>query len=232
MKNSLARVGLLRRRSRRVLFGAVLLSSIFASSRAGIIVDTGASAYSSGGGEALYNYNDYQYLAGAFTVTQNTTITGINGWMGTFGGGNLNIGIAQDNFGLPGGGLFSQSVFVAASTPTAWQGIGSLDWDITPGTYWVTFEPAKLGFEGFMTHEAPNPMFNYAFYNSVNHEWISQASDGLGIQVFGDPGVVEPPPPMQPAPEPSTYGLIGGAALCVLVVRKIKNSRALTKDFA
>lgn len=221
--------GLLRRRARHGLVVFALLSSTIARTQAGIIVDTGPGIYSTNSGEALYNYNDNQFLAGAFTVTEDTVITGINGWIGTFEGGKINIGIAQDSSGLPGGGLFSRSVRLAAPSPTAWEGIGGLQWGIAPGTYWVTFTPVRYSFVGFMMGGAPDPMFNYAFSSSGNHNvWIAQPSDRLGVQVFGDPGTV-PPPPLQPVPEPATYGLVGGLGLCALIIRKIRKRAVLAQ---
>ena len=66
------------------------------------LVDTGQpiSTY----GQWLYRYSNgnFAYNAAEFTLSQESTITGIEGWIRTFTGGSLLVVIYDDGGDLPG----------------------------------------------------------------------------------------------------------------------------------
>jgi hypothetical protein len=166
---------------------AALIASA-AASLAGTIVDTGTPPLGQPGGPALY---PYQGLAGQFAISQNTTITSVEGFMSFgIGGGSMTVSIFGDNnsnpfFPIPDNTntLHSGSFNATSSVQDAWMGLSGLNWNLTAGTYWLGFTTNDAW--GWMPDSAPSPLSGYAFTSGGN--WNSANYLKLGIRINGDP---------------------------------------------
>jgi len=60
---------------------------------------------------------------------------------------------------------------------------------LSAGTYWLSFEPAQGSFYAVMSPGVTNPLPNYAYYYSLNNNWLNQSFDPdsiqMGMQVYG-----------------------------------------------
>ena len=135
---------------------------------AGIIVDTGAPTQTNGGytllnATAIPGFGA-QSIAARFSVSERDVITGIEGWVGRFGGGpkTYHITLYADgpgpNHWVPGEELYT--VGLSDGGPgNGYIGTTSLDWEVLAGNYWVAFEvrPTDTLF-GFMPYFVPNPL--------------------------------------------------------------------------
>lgn len=180
---------------------------------AAVIVDTGPGP-NAGGGYGLY---PDQWLAGEFNLSQPDTITDVYGWIdGTsYDPGTATIAIYDDGGIIPGSQLFTTqfSIFHPQDSEIRadWYGASGLNWGLSSGTYWVSFESrANDTYSGAMPFYSQNPLSNEAFWNGGS--WNSTRL-GIGVRVYSDgsapaPGVV---------PEPASMILMGiglaGAAM-------------------
>jgi len=139
--------------------------------------------------------------------------TGAEGWIGNYAEtlGTINLSVTKDAGGIPGESIFTQS-FAVPGEPfgyAQWYGISEEYVFLKAGTYWITFAPQAGTVNTFMPVGAPDPLDNYAFWNSANSEtWVNE-NFNLGLRVSGYIPI---------APEPSFYGTIASALLGGLVL--------------
>lgn len=193
--------------------GALVLAT--ATSAPAFSLDTGPGE-DYGGGWSLFEQRppewNYQRLAGRFTLDDAETLSSVQGWM-NWGGGALGFALYNDFQGLPGSPLYSATGVVAATVVNVpdWRGVGSLDWALQAGTYWLVFEDRPGEGNGSMPGSAPSPLDAYASGPGVapGAQWMEAPTLGFGVRINIAP---EPPPPV---PEPATLLLwaLGGAAL-------------------
>ena len=153
---------------------------------------------------------DFQWLAGRFTLTETTTVTGLEGWIYGWGPGSLTAAIRSNVVGLPnlpGDSLFSVSFIVGdcilGACGPAWRGLSDLSWTLLPGTYWVSLEQREgLTFDGAMpSNGIPRPMDGYASWRPAPFGWVYETFP-VGFRLSGVTGV-------SPVPEPSSLALLG-----------------------
>jgi hypothetical protein len=176
-----------------VLF--VLATTLSGGAGAGVILDTGPGE-GNWGGVGVF---DEQSIALKFTLASETSITGINGWLGGFTG-SLHITLYTDNAGLPGTALYSQQVS-SVQVNNAWVGTSGTNWIVGAGDYFAAFEVlAGDTFYGALENQGiAAPSGNPTAYKSAG-QW--QAGDfDIAIQIFGEaPASV---------PEPASLALFG-----------------------
>ena len=168
------------------------------------IVDTGPGPDPFPGYAWGFGGNDK--FSGQFTLTENTSISSITGWIGVDGYGSgfdFNILVYNEINGLPGEALFSQSVYVPPPqnvTPQNsygfdWYGLSGLDWNLTAGNYWVSFEGIyELQPGSVMPGPSQNPLTHYATNNVItNNVWKLADYLDLGVRIEGAPSSVPIP---------------------------------------
>lgn len=127
---------------------AVGLLSITGASVAATIVDTGPATPANPDDVTVSGHR-----AGQFVLGGSTTITSVERWTAVTTGGDAFFGIYTDAAGLPGSpieGLFA--TLSVAEGGNAWVGVSALDWELSPGTYWLRFSSwfgGDLGPAGF-----------------------------------------------------------------------------------
>jgi len=188
-----------------------LFAPAIAAAQSQYLVDTGPGGTSTIGSSALFASgstlcsplptcaNNFQYLAGQFTLSEAATISSIELWLPAFGtGGALNVKIRSDNNGLPGvaepfrlrpNHIFSKTYTVPNRPGTAgWYEFASYDTVLAAGTYWVTFEPVgPSNFNITPPRGAPNPLKKYAFFSppNVGYAALGAAQSSIGIRIAG-----------------------------------------------
>lgn len=132
------------------------------------IVDSGNGAYDA-------------YIAGQFTLTEETTLERIDAWLWTNQAGTLNVVIRTDDNGLPSANIYSKSYNLDATADAAWIPFDDLGITFPAGTYWVSLEPAIGGnYAGSLMNGAPHPLARYAFWLNLNNRW-GEVSFGPGV---------------------------------------------------
>lgn len=165
------------------------LGSLAISARADTIVDTGTPDNS-----IWWSFNSTQFFGAEFTVTQDTTITSLEGYFSNWGNaGTVDFALHADNGYLPGAVLFSSSLAMNGSDPLAWYGVFGLDWTVSAGTYWVSFKPDANVF-GTMPDMAPDPLLQYGQANG-NYNWGGGYEGAwshlhLGVRINGEASAV------------------------------------------
>lgn len=143
--------------------------------------------------------------AAQFVTSGAVTVQSIESYFQVTGAGNLVISIYSDNLGFPSGSLFS-TTFSVNIGDYGWRGVGSLNWLLGPGTYWVA--TSNLGVAGAASYRTAigtfaNPMLKEASFNtgaSPAPAWEERFADtGWRIQGLVATGV----------PEPGTLALLG-----------------------
>lgn len=199
----------------RISFLAVVcLVGITSPAHSAVIVDTGPGP--SGLPGNLWAFNGGDKFAGQFVLSENTSITAIQGWMGTFvnsSGLDFDVHVYSDTNGLPGPSLFSGSTSAAAPTNVPageqvgfdWNGLSNLNWNLAAGTYWVTFEGTNPLQSALIPGPSTNPLAHYAWNSAVtNNTWTTADYLKLGIRIDGIPS---------PVPVPSAIWLFGSGLL-------------------
>ena len=165
-------------------------SRVTATTTSTLLIDTGPGGTSVGpvitGGQT--GFPDFQHLAGRITLTADTQIESVAGWMRIFGGGSMSVHVRSDNGGLPGTDLHSQSYTVATTATFGWEQFPNFNVQLAPGTYWITFEAAfNSGVVASMSRGAANPLASYAFRGNAFPNWSLNFGlpPTLGFQVTG-----------------------------------------------
>lgn len=200
------------------LLGA-MCASVFClvslSAGATTIVDTGMGSLIPG--TNYWSVDDVQWLAGEFTVSSDTSIDSIEGFMGSnVGGPEGTIAIYTDGGEIPGAELFSTAFSLGSRTQPMWVGASGLAWDLTAGTYWVSFE-VRSGqtLHGTMAGAAENPLSGYAAKYSPfgTFEWIEADTLDIGVRIMSSP-----------VPIPAAFWLFGSGLLGLVGMARRKKA--------
>ncbi|NOX97496.1 MAG: PEP-CTERM sorting domain-containing protein [Nitrospirae bacterium] len=178
------------------------------------IVDTGQPSV--GVGHVL---DSSQWLAAEFTLTQNYTLTDIQGFMYTANTpGTAGVAIYSDGGDVPGTEIYSDAFYIYAGE--SWQGLSGLTWNLEANTYWVSFEvrPEHTFYGSMADGSPPSPLGNEAIkstYNNGPGVWVGDDNLDLGIRIQGS--VI---------PEPSSMLLLGsGIVSMAAALRRRKGSK-------
>ena len=117
--------------------------------------------------------------------------------------------------GQEAGLLFFQTFPVeqVSGAPAKWQGVDSLKWDLQPGVYqfFMSAPDVPLGYG----YQGPIPNLD-SLLNTFDYRDYSQPGNipwaPFGLEVSGTP--------LSAVPEPSFYGLMGGAGLLALATTR------------
>ncbi|HEV2675022.1 MAG TPA: PEP-CTERM sorting domain-containing protein [Aliidongia sp.] len=170
---------------------------------AAYIVDTGANP----SGEP-WDFADFQYFAGEFTIGQSDVVTGVQAYLGDQSGhsGFVTAEILSDAGGEPGSILYSDTFILPLQSALNWYGVSGLDWGLMAGSYWLTFVPDANIF-GTWPDGVPDPMEKYA--SKVNGlPWASGRE--VGERIAGAPLAV---------PEPGSIALLAAGLMGLFVLR-------------
>lgn len=195
--------------------GAVLVASgliaAAAPAAAASIVDTGANPNGTS-----WNFAQYQYFAGEFTIAEDHLINQVEGYFSNFAqSGTVTAQLFSDGGNIPGALLFSQSFMLQGGSSLAWYGISGLNWEVNAGTYWLAFAP-DANISGIWPGGAPSPLGEYS--QVISGVWQDLGPDffdylDVGIRISGTPVSIS-----APVPEPGTwammllgFGFVGGA---------------------
>ncbi|MCU6452863.1 PEPxxWA-CTERM sorting domain-containing protein [Sphingomonas sp. A2-49] len=172
------------------------------SASADVIVDTGAS--SSG---TQWSFGSFQYFAGEFAVSKAYQIDSVSGYFSNSYGetGTVTAQLFSDGGNVPGALLFSKSFSLAAGAADNWYGVSNLDWNVTAGSYWLSFAP-DANISGNWRGGAPSPLAEYAQHTSSSFEnrganFFDYLKVGLRVS-----GTVAAAP--SAVPEPATWAMM------------------------
>ena len=178
-----------------------------------LVVDTGPGESQGSGAASLYDYRPqqvrFQQLAAEFTVTENSRIESVAGWMYWYAAGSLSFAIYANinGIGTPGERLFSTVAEIEATgNAPDWRGAAGLNWSLAPGQYWLVFaDVAADPAQGSIPGGAAFPLSGYAFQTEISNGWVRYTPPfaNFGVRIN------------TPIPEPSTVLLmtLGGIAL-------------------
>lgn len=203
---------------------AASLTQIPAQSRASTIVDTGHA--DPGVAKALLSLSPADQLAAQFTLLTPTTITSVEGWIGSLTPDtprSITIGLGA----APGSTTFSghfQPVggSIVGDSTSQWQGVFDLNWNLDAGTYWVSFiaDPELYpALYAWMASDVPNPLPLYAYRTPFSSDAWNQPGLDFGVRINGDASI-------QVVPESSTtVALLGLTVAALFYIRRKSSSQ-------
>lgn len=167
---------------------AILVVAASLSARAdNTLVDTGPSPYDYGwllGGGGSYSYS--QNLAARFTLSQDVTVTSIEGYIASFNSDYLRIAITDNSNGtIPGAQVWADNVLLNGDSVTAWQGFTNLNLFLSAGTYWVAFIGSP-SLNASMPSSVPNPTDVEAFTYVGSGQWFESDNLDVGVRIKGN----------------------------------------------
>lgn len=177
----------------------ITLMLISTTNQAAIIVDSGAADRP--GGSVLDNR---QWLAKEFSLNNKYNITGVEGYISTNVlsniGGTFSISIYSNGGNIPGIELFStEATSTFGESFNHWQGTHDLDWNLSSGNYWMTFEVREgQTFFGTMTNsnDFDLSLESEAYWKEIEGGWnpTTFSIGGKGIRIYGDVSPIPLPP--------------------------------------
>jgi hypothetical protein len=187
---------------------------------ADLIVDTGPNA------NYFYPLGMFapgQWYAGEFTTTQAWNIGAMQGDIRTIYAGEVAITIYNNNGGLPGTALFTQTFQSEPDSFEGWQGTTGSAGTLPAGIYWIAFEvPAGSDFYGGfggqdLRADPPiplptNPMSLEAYSLDSGATWTN-AQLNLTARIEGSP-----------VPVPGAFWLLGSGLVGLAGLRRFRKS--------
>jgi PEP-CTERM motif len=175
------------------------------------IVDTGRGPSTLPG----FELSSLQWVAVEFSVTRPTVITAAQGWMIVSGGGLLDLALYRGGGDVPGDMLFRSTRRIDSGNAD-WRGLSMLAWPVTPGNYWLGFEPPGVNpMSGALPFPSERPLRNGAVVDREFNTRAYQEADAvaqIGLRIF-----TERTP--APTPEPGAILLVA-TGLAVLLARR------------
>ncbi|MBS0663303.1 MAG: hypothetical protein JSR48_08555 [Verrucomicrobia bacterium] len=190
---------------------ALLLGTAALTRADNVLVDTGpgnpnAPEWALGG----VGNNYPQSLAAQFTLTQDVTITSLEGWISSFNPEYLRIAVTDNSNGtIPGAQIWADNVQLSGDSIAAWQGFTNLNLFLSAGTYWVAFI-ANESLSAGMQSGVPNPLGIEAFVAVDNGNWHEYDDLNFGVRIKGD----------SVPDSASVLGLVGLALGAMVMIRR------------
>lgn len=127
------------------------LLSVAGVSSATTIVDTGPATPANAA-----DVTSSGHRAGQFVLGSPATITSVERWTAVTTAGDAFFGIYTDAAGLPGSPIEGlMAMLSVAEGGNAWVGVSGLNWQLSPGTYWLRFSSRFGGDLGPARFAAP-----------------------------------------------------------------------------
>lgn len=203
------------KRTLQITLAAILSGSTLLADAA-TIVDTG-SEFDSGSGISVINLPYATQSVGAgFSLAGPYNITDIKSYFYISNPGTLSLTLYSENAGLPGSQLFSEEFSIAGITGTkGWFGVSGLNWSVSSGNYWVTYEISdSQSFDGALQFMATPQDLKMAVKNDYYTNWYPHPGS-FGLIVEGTPATA--------VPEPQIYTMVlVGLGLLGVMVRSRK----------
>lgn len=181
---------------------SLLLCLMGTTAKAGLIVDTGP------GGPSGWSLTPSQSLAGEFSTSSDTYVTGIEAYMQSFEEfTTATASIFSDGGDVPGSLLYASQFTVEPRPPSqTWRGPQELNWFLEANTYWLVLSVEDDDtYFGWITRDAERPLGNYAFTRSDTGDW--SGNDGLNLS-------------FRVVPEPTSLSMIALALIGVAASRR------------
>jgi hypothetical protein len=131
-------------------------------------------------------------VAAQFVLGDATTISSVEGWIGSSIAHPMTISIYSGN-SLPGSALYSDTF---TSSISGWQGVSGEHWSLDAGTYWVVFSNSSTVGGNWMPAGAAHPLPNYAIWTSWGGAWANTPYATVGVRIDAD------------VPEPASWSLM------------------------
>lgn len=190
---------------------AILLIGAALVARAdNVVVDTGPGTTGGFllGGENYYNYS--QNLAAQFTLTQDVTVTSLEGWIKAYNSDYLRIAVTDNSNGvIPGTELWADNLLLSPDLGAAWQGFSNLNLFLSAGTYWVAFIGSPSLY-ATMPSDPPNPLGVEAFGSVSDGNWYEYDGLNIGVRIKGN----------SVPDSASVLGLVGLALGAMVMIRR------------
>jgi hypothetical protein len=201
-----------------ILFAILFLT--IQTAHGSLIIDTGPASSAK---EAWVLTNE-QFLAAEFVLGQSYSITDVQGWIGSNTNGNLIYRIRKDDSTsgeIPGSIIYSQAFELPFAEDADWYGPSGLNWNLSAGTYWLSFEVDvnnSEGFQGWMPFPANFPLSNYAFSPNADGytDWYQYDELKFGVRIYGERHGAN-------VPEPAIMLLLGLGLMALAGSRRFKN---------
>jgi len=219
-----------------ILFAILLLT--IQTAHGALIIDTEPASLA----EEAWVLTNEQFLAAEFVLGRSYKITDVQGWIGTqtvpgWIGSKTNVNLrytirkddstsgeippGQIPGEVPGSIIYSQTLELAVEEDAGWRGPSVLNWNLSAGTYWLSFEADVYTSEGFywcMPFPANIPLSNYAFSDNTagNPVWYEYDELNLGVRIYGEQQGAN-------IPEPATLLLLGLGLIALAGSRRFNN---------
>ena len=141
-----------------------ILMLLAGQANAALIVDTGTPTQTSLG--SILTANDY--FAGQVTFSQASTINSIQTYLtldvpSDFGANSFTVALYSNTLNDNVGSLINS--FTATYSSTGWNGVSSMNEQVSAGKYWIAFEGDSSG-ASYIAPNATNPLALTAFASS------------------------------------------------------------------
>lgn len=226
----------MRRDIRNLALSLVLTAcALPASAIAGTILDTGTPTNGTKWTlNRLPGDSSGQNLAVRFQLTQATTITEIDGFVGG-DGGTFTVAVSSDGGPYPLddgplGLIFQQHGLSSVAGDGSWSGTSGINWSLSAGTYWAIFAvlPSAVTngasndtLNGWMMGNAPNPTPAEAFFTIPTYQWHRNDALNIGVRIFDNT------PTAGGVPEPASWALmITGFGFAGMAMRRRRTAAA------
>lgn len=190
---------------------AILVVAAALNARAdNVLVDTGPGT-SSGyllGGQGSYNYS--QNLAAQFTLSQDVTVTSLEGWIRTFNSDYVRISVTDNSNGTtPGSEIWGGDLLLATDATDSWRGFTNVNLFLSAGTYWIAFVGSQT-LNAAMGTSVPNPLGVEAYGSVGDGSWHQYDGLDIGVRIKGS----------SVPDSASVVGLLGLALSALVVARR------------
>ena len=203
---------------------ALSLSLISLTANAAVIIDTGTpnNAYWTINNLSTFAYSQYGAIGAGISFTESYNITDISSYFNSAGypspgyAGTVGVSLYTDNSGIPGSQLYSQSFsFPSPSNTDTWAGLSGINWQVTTGNYWLTYEAS----DGLTTRiYKSSTSLPVAYKYSVDSSWVSVGNNPFSLVISGNSTA--------PVPESDTLAmLLTGLSLIGFMARRRKNNQ-------